>query len=257
MTAIEEPLFGGLRSGRVVRIGETVRRPADASTPTVQALLQHLQSKGFPAPEPLGFDAAGREVVSFLPGRCSNWPWPPALLADDGARQVGATLRAYHDAVRGFVPPSPAIWRHGPESLGPGRIVLHGDFGPHNLIGIGDRLSGVIDFELARPGRTMEDVVFAAIRTAHLRPDARAESVGFAAVPDRRARLAAFAAGYGTSVPAILAEVIAGQRDEGERLERLGGAGVEPWAGMLAHGLANTLREELAWMDENLAGLAA
>ena len=55
----------------------------------------------------------------------------------------------------------------------------------------------MIDFELARPGRPMEDAAFAVIRAAQLRPDDDGGTVGFATPPDRRARLEAFAEGYG------------------------------------------------------------
>src|ERR1700761_5121071 len=127
MSESEEQLLGGLATGRVVRVGDTVRRPAGAWTPAVQALLAHLQTKGFPAPKPLGLDDKGREIVSYLPGRAGNWPWPRALLETDGARDVGALLRQYHDAVADFRPPSPAVWRHGARELGDGEIVLHAD----------------------------------------------------------------------------------------------------------------------------------
>ena len=52
-----------------VRIGETVHRPAGSWTPTVHALLCHIRARGFHlAPEPLGVDARGREVLSYLDG---------------------------------------------------------------------------------------------------------------------------------------------------------------------------------------------
>ncbi len=211
MTEQEEPLFGGLVNGRVVRVGDTVRRPDGAWTPTIHALLAHLQIKGFPAPKPLGFDDKGREVLSFLPGIASNRPWPPALLTHSGVRQVGEVLKAYHAAVADFMPPVPAIWRHGPQALEPGEIVLHGDYAPHNLIWNDDRLAGVIDFELARPGRPIEDAVFAALRVAHLRPDATAPP-GFHGVPDRRGRLEAFAEGFGCMPDRLLDAAFAVQQ---------------------------------------------
>jgi hypothetical protein len=53
----------------VVRVGDTVRRPARPSTATVQAYLAHLHCAGFTgAPVPLGIDDQGREVLSFVPG---------------------------------------------------------------------------------------------------------------------------------------------------------------------------------------------
>lgn len=261
MTDIEEPLYGGLENGRVVRVGDTVRRPAGDWTPTTQALLSHLSDIGFPSPRPLGVDEKGREVLSFLPGRAGLWPWPSALLAESGPRPVGALLRAYHQAVADFTPPAPAIWRHGPQGLAPGQIALHGDFGPYNLVWADESqlapLIGVIDFELARPGDPLEDAAFAAIRVAHLRPDATAAKVGFVALPDRRARLAAFADGYGCAIGDVMAHIIPTQEDELRRITQWGGEGREPWATFLRKGMAQEARAELAWMEDNLGGLAA
>lgn len=255
MNASEEVLLGGFVAGRVVKVGETVRRAAGAWTPTIQALLAHLERKGFPAPRPLGLDAAGREVVSWLPGRASNWPWPPALLDEGGARQVGALLKAYHAAIADFDPPSPAVWRHGPQALGVGEIVLHGDFLPHNLIWSDDALTGVIDFELARPGHAADDAGFAAIRAAQLRPDEMTRPVGFESPPDRRARLDAFAAGYGSSRAELMTAALMAQASEIDRIERRGAAGIEPWATLLRRGLGVQARAELAWLEANAATL--
>ncbi len=65
-------------------------------------------------------------------------------------------LVRHHAAIADFAPADP-VWRHGSESLGHGQIALHGDLGPHNLIWSGDAIVGVIDFELARPGKPMDD----------------------------------------------------------------------------------------------------
>ena len=255
MTQSEEVLLGGFVAGRVVKVGDTVRRAAGAWTPTIQTLLAHLERKGFPAPRPLGLDEAGREVVSWLPGRASNWPWPGALLAEDGARQVGALLKAYHAAVADFEPPSPAVWRHGPQAPGVGEIVLHGDFLPHNLIWSDDALAGVIDFELARPGQAAEDAGFAAIRAAQLRPDEMTRPVGFETPPNRRGRLDAFAAAYGATRSDLIAAALTAQRAEIERIVDWGAAGLDPWATLLRRGLDTQARAELAWLEANAATL--
>jgi hypothetical protein len=252
MPETEKPLLGGLVNGRVFKVGDTVRRPTGPWTPTIHALLAHLQSKGFPCSKPLGFDHQGREVLSYLRGRCSVHLWPQALLATSGARQVGAILRTYHDAVADFAPPELPIWCHGPQALAPGEVVVHGDFGPHNLVWSGDNLSGVIDFDLARPGRPEEDAVFGAIRVALLRPDECAKAVGFDTVPDRRARLAAFAEGFGKSAAEILAPAYAVRAAELKRIERLGAAGIEPWATFVQRGLNREIARELAWFSKNL-----
>lgn len=47
MTGTETPLDGGNMSGRVVRVGDTVRRPAGPWTQAVHALLAHLHAVGF------------------------------------------------------------------------------------------------------------------------------------------------------------------------------------------------------------------
>ena len=59
-------LVGGIANrGRVVRIGDTVRRPQRATSPAIHALLRHLADVGFPgAPRFLGIDEQGREVLS-------------------------------------------------------------------------------------------------------------------------------------------------------------------------------------------------
>jgi hypothetical protein len=70
----EIPLAGGNVSDGVVRVGDTVRRPAGPWTPAVHALLAHLHEVGFhAAPRPLGLDERGREVLEFVPG-ATVWP---------------------------------------------------------------------------------------------------------------------------------------------------------------------------------------
>ena len=255
LSHLEEVLLGGLETGRVLKVGQTVRRAAGPWTPTIQALLAHLHIKGFPAPQPLGLDEQGREVVSFLEGRASNWPWPAALLDVSGAKQVGALLRRYHAAARDFVPPSPALWRHGPQALAAGEVVLHGDFGPHNLIWSDTDVTGVIDFELARPGDPLEDAGFAVIRAAQLRPNAMTRPVGFETPPDRAARLDAFSQGFGAARGTLVAAALRAQAGEIERIVRLGGAGVEPWASFQRRGLEAQARAELDWLAANAGAL--
>jgi hypothetical protein len=256
LTHPEEVLLGGLETGRVVKLGDTVRREAGAWTPTIYALLTHLDAAGFPCPRPLGLDDQGRETLTFLPGRASNWPWPPALIATDGEAKVGAFLRRYHEAVAGFAPPAPALWRHGPQTLGPGEVVLHGDFGPHNLIWRDTAVSGLIDFELARPGDPMEDAGFAVVRAAQLRPDDQTRAPGFATPPDRPARLAAFAEGYGCARSDLIDAARRAQQGEIERIVRFGAAGLEPWATFRRRGIEALARQELAWIEGNAATLA-
>jgi hypothetical protein len=78
-----------------------VRRQAGPWTPSVHLLLRHLERVGFDrAPRALGFDARGREVLSFLPGETvgTAWPWPPWLHDDGTLRQVAHWARDLHRA---------------------------------------------------------------------------------------------------------------------------------------------------------------
>ena len=67
-----DPLIGDVVTQGIVRIGDTVRRPLRPFSLTVQAYLAHLRDAGFAgAPLPFGVDEQGREMLSFVPGRCA------------------------------------------------------------------------------------------------------------------------------------------------------------------------------------------
>ena len=92
----EERLEGG-NIGGAVRAGNTVRRAAGPWTPAVHALLAHLADKGFTgAPRPLGFDAQGREVLTFLEGEPvgGRKPRPMWVHAEDTLDQAAVGLRS-------------------------------------------------------------------------------------------------------------------------------------------------------------------
>ena len=109
----EEHLEGGNLTNGVVRVGETVRRPTGPWTPSVHALLRHLETRGFDGvPRVYGVDEAGREILEYIQGEVA---WPTAhrrLLGDlESVHRVGELLRAFHDAVADFDPGPAAVWR--------------------------------------------------------------------------------------------------------------------------------------------------
>ncbi len=68
-----EVLTGGAVN-EVVRVGKTVHRSTGPWTPTVHALLHHLDEAEFDgAPKVLGIDEDGREVLSFMEGETIDW----------------------------------------------------------------------------------------------------------------------------------------------------------------------------------------
>ena len=106
----EISLVGGRST--VTRLGDIVFRQAAPWSRTTVALLRHLETEGFIyAPRIIGdgFDAQGREKLTFVPGDSPHpYPW------DDHALPViGAMLRQLHMATASFVPPPDATWRRG------------------------------------------------------------------------------------------------------------------------------------------------
>lgn len=144
-----------------MRVGDTVRRPAGPWTPAVHSLLRHLHASGLDAvPEVRGFDEKDREVLSYLPGDTVDVDAEvvsDALLAD-----AVAWLRRFHLAVASFRPPAGTRWRNTSRPLEADEIVCHHDTGAYNWVVDGDRLVGMIDWDMAGPGRPIDDLAFTA-----------------------------------------------------------------------------------------------
>ena len=65
----EKGLTNGNVAALVVQVGATMRKPATAATPAVEAPLTHLSAVGVSAsPRTLGRDNQGRHVLEFVPG---------------------------------------------------------------------------------------------------------------------------------------------------------------------------------------------
>ena len=145
MPDTETPLSGGNMSTGIVRVGDTVRRPAGPWTPAVHALLTHLHEAGFDgAPRPLGLDSRGREVLTFIPGTPA-WPGRFRLLDGDAQlRRAARLIRDFHDAVATFTPPSDARWQALTPADGD-EIIAHHDLPRRHLAS---------RHQLHRPART-------------------------------------------------------------------------------------------------------
>lgn len=144
----EMPLIGGRITHGVVRVGDTVRRPASASSHFVARLLRHLEQRGFAgAPRYLGVDEVGRNMFSYLPGHV---PAKFQQWTDAQVTAAGALLRSLHDATRGS------------RLAGPHPVVCHHDPGPNNTVFQDGTPVAFIDFDTAAPGGPLEDVGYAA-----------------------------------------------------------------------------------------------
>jgi Ser/Thr protein kinase RdoA (MazF antagonist) len=155
---VEHPLTGGNVAGAVVRVGATVRKPAGAATPAVEALLDHLAGVGFAgAPRTLGRDESGRHVLEYVPGHLAD-TLPP--MSGRQLRRTGRLIRDFHDAVADFRPPPDARWN---VVIPPDRteLICHHDLAPWNLVRDGDRWV-FIDWDGAGPGSRLWDLAYAA-----------------------------------------------------------------------------------------------
>jgi len=102
---MEEETLDNNEHRPIVRIGNTVHRPANYWTPAVHDVLNYLESVNFPySPRVLGFDDEGREVLSFIEGESGKEGWYK-IHSDDGLRSFAKLLRSYHDAIAGYKPP--------------------------------------------------------------------------------------------------------------------------------------------------------
>ena len=166
MSDIERPLAGGNVSV-VVRVGDTVRRPSQPSTPAVHRLLAHLDAAGYPhAPRAHGSDVRGREVLDYLPGRMGGFPYDPWLLTDGGLDAVVDSIRALHDATAGSRLLDEAGWQTMVPNDLTREVIRHGDLAPYNLVlrdgAGGPEIAGWIDFDTACPGPRLWDLAYAA-----------------------------------------------------------------------------------------------
>ena len=230
----EIPLLGGNVSEAVVRVGDTVRRPATASTPAVDALLRHLAEVGFEAaPKALGRDERGRQVLEFIPGTMADAPGRPPLTLPE-LRRVGRLIREFHDAAASFVPPVDAVWNEVIPPGTPADLIGHRDLAPWNFVLADDGRWVFIDWDGAGPSSRLWDLAYAAHGFVPLHP------AGDPAVDAPRLR--AFADGYGLDEAQrrALPELIVGHtRGMYEVLCRGFETGEQPWARLYAEGHAD------------------
>ena len=254
----EIPLEGGVaHPGAVVRVGDTVRRPAGPHTAAVHALLRHVRAAGFDgAPEALGTDDRGREVLSYLPGDVPVPPYPAWALRDEILASVARLLRRYHDAVAGF-DPAGRTW--SPELADPegGPIAAHNDVCPENVVFRNGEAAGLLDFDFVAPGRALSDVASTISMWAPLR-DPRTVSPDRAALdPFTRARVFCDAYGVTTAERQELLEMWPRMRRRGiafvrRHVDAGETAFVEMWE---AAGGEQGERRNLSWIDDNVDGL--
>lgn len=148
---VDERLPGGAVNP-VVRVADTVRRPAPERARFVADLLLHLERCGWPgAPRFLGYDRDGNQLLTYVEGHVA---WEPAQPPDVWSRasliRVTTLVRQFHDLTAGT-------------RLAAGdEVVCHNDLSLANTVyrPEPDGLLPVafLDWDLAAPGRRIHDV---------------------------------------------------------------------------------------------------
>lgn len=153
---------------RVVRVGDTVRRPVRPFTATVQAYLAYVRTRGADfVPEPLGYDDQGREILGFVPGDVPAEPLPDWATGESVVVELARLVRRLHDAAAGWTLPPDAVWGgipgvaslDVPPSSEVPELVSHQDYCPGNVVFREQHAVALIDFDLARPTTRVADCV--------------------------------------------------------------------------------------------------
>lgn len=242
---------GGLEPGRVVRVGNTVRRPAGPWTPSCHHLMRFLHGQGLDfVPDPLGIDEQGRDTITYIPGRGHGWPFISEIMELDGVAALGGTATRLRRALNTYVCPADATWQFTTGRPPEGQSLQHGDLGPWNILwDSGPDPVGVIDWDMVDLGNQFYDTGMLAWFIVPFMNDDRAQTRGFPHSPDRANRLAAFAAGAGMDQRLIIKHGLAAQKEFARRIctRRHLHNGHTIWATVFDRGLDKAADRDQEW----------
>lgn len=255
----EIPLAGGAANqGQVVRVGDTVRRPARAWSSATHALLDHLEGVGFAgAPRFLGFDAAGREVLSYVEGDVAVAPVPNWARQPEAAESVAALLREYHRAVSSFEWGNFPDWdSHVLSPWSDGSLLCHNDVVRSNVVFREGQAVALIDFDRAAPATDEYEVALAIQQWIPLRGEDDPANVAASRTAERIRRFCdaygLHARGRAALLEIILASESAGLQELAELVRKGHPAYVALWHG----GAPERIRQRLDWIGANADVLA-
>ncbi|QQS20412.1 phosphotransferase [Candidatus Saccharibacteria bacterium] len=190
--------------------------------------------------------------MSHIEGESGKEGWKN-ITNDDGLRSYAKLLRAYHDAVGGYKPPSNLEWANGQKKLNPGQIICHGDFGPWNIVWKDGKPVGIVDWDLAHPNTPEYDILYALEYSAPFRGDETAiQWHHFETIPDRKRRIKIFLEAYGTPIiKDIVSKVAALQREVGKFEASIAKRGIQPQADWVANGDLEEVEKRARWTEQH------
>ena len=160
---MDEALSGGItNAGAVLRRGEIVDRPAQPHAPAIHRFLEALPQHGFTtAPKPIGL-ADGREQLTFVSGDVALLPYPAWSMTEAALTSLGALLRRFHQASSAIALEPDVPWATDLADPRGGTILCHSDTCVENVVFRDGEAYGLIDFDMAAPGRPLWDLAMAA-----------------------------------------------------------------------------------------------
>ena len=260
---MDQVLSGGMMNpGAVLRRGDVVHRPAQAHAPAIHRFLAALPEHGFRgAPGPVGLDD-GREQLTFVAGEVALFPYPDWSMTEAALASVGALLWRFHQASSAIAVEPAVAWAKGFADPRGGTMLCHGDACVENVVFRDGEAFGLIDFDMAAPGRPLWDVAMAArYWVPMLDPETAARFSPYVGLDPVR-RLRVLADGYRMSaddraeLPGIIEQATAVERaDFAARLD----AGDEPFVKAFHdHGGWGFWDRTQVWLvDQRAAFLAA
>ncbi|MBV1850812.1 phosphotransferase [Catellatospora tritici] len=156
-----EHRLGGGNIADVVRIGQRVHRTAPERGAYVHELLTHLHQAGYGgSPRWHGHDEHGREILDYIDG---DVPWRSeqhaALRTPDSLTALARLVRRLHDLTAGTA------------LAAGGEVVCHHDLSPKNTVYRDGAPVAFLDWDLAGPGRRVQDLAHVCWQWLDLGPD--------------------------------------------------------------------------------------